>query len=96
MIIRKTLFFYPINYHLSKQTTTERRNYIMSQLLKKVGSNVRLYRRKKNLTQKKLAEKSGIHQTYLSRIENGRINIFLTTLIKIARALETRPRNLVK
>ena len=36
-----------------------------------------------DLTQDELAEKSGTKKSYISRIENGRSDIMLTTLFKI-------------
>ena len=68
----------------------------MSQVLITVSNNVRRYRLKKKLSQQQLAKKAKIHPTYLSRIENAKINIFLTTLFKLARALGVRARDLVK
>lgn len=42
----------------------------------------------RNLTQEQLAERAGIQQNNLSRIENGRYNPGLDILIRIANALE--------
>ena len=41
------------------------------------------------LTQKKLALQSGLEQAYLSKIERGKINIKIDTLVNIADALGT-------
>jgi len=44
-------------------------------------------RKKKNLTQEQLAEKTGIEKGQISRIENGKYNLTLATINKIAAAL---------
>lgn len=45
-------------------------------------------RLRKGLSQARLAEKTGMRQSVISRIENGRINPNLRTLLVIARALD--------
>ncbi len=44
-------------------------------------------RKKKNLTQEQLAEITGIEKGQISRIENGKYNLTLATINKIATAL---------
>ena len=44
-------------------------------------------RQEKNITQKQLAELTGISQADISRLENGNANPSLSTLQKIARGL---------
>jgi transcriptional regulator with XRE-family HTH domain len=68
----------------------------VSQILQKIAKNTRYYRLKKNLTQRQLAKKAKIHPSYVSRIENAKINMFLTTLYAIAKALGVDARDLVK
>jgi transcriptional regulator with XRE-family HTH domain len=41
------------------------------------------------LTQEELAEKCGLHVNYISRMEKGRINPSILTIIKLAKALKT-------
>jgi len=53
-----------------------------------IGLKIRTLRRENKLTQKSLAIKSGISNTYLSDIEVGRPNPSLRTLEKIAYAME--------
>lgn len=57
-----------------------------------VGQRIRQIRKEKNLTQRQLADMVGINFTYLSRVENDRLDADQTpreeTLQKIARALE--------
>lgn len=68
----------------------------MAQILRTIAKNVYHYRLKKGLTQKELAEKIKVHPSYISHVENARINIYLTTLVNLARALGVGPRDLVK
>ena len=50
--------------------------FIISEMLKDA-------RKKKKITQEQLAEKTGTKKSYISRIENGKGNIQLSTLIRI-------------
>lgn len=50
--------------------------FIISEMLKEA-------RREANLTQEQLAEKTGTKKSYISKIENGKGNIQLSTLIRI-------------
>ena len=50
--------------------------FIVSEMLKTA-------RKEANLTQEQLAEKSGTKKSYISKIENGKGNIQLSTLIRI-------------
>lgn len=48
------------------------------------------------LTQKELAYKSKLSETSIKQIESGKGNPLLSTLIKIAKALNIKPYQLVK
>lgn len=52
---------------------------------------VQMVRRRNELglTQRELAEKAGTHQSQISRLENAEHDVQLSTLIKIAEALDT-------
>ena len=50
--------------------------FIVSEMLKEA-------RKEANLTQEQLAEKAGTKKSYISKIENGKGNIQLSTLIRI-------------
>ena len=50
--------------------------FIISEMLKEA-------RKEANITQEQLAEKTGTKKSYISRIENGKGNIQLSTLIRI-------------
>lgn len=52
-----------------------------------IGKEIRRVRKEEGLSQEQLAEKVGISQQLISRIEKGKENMSLLTLKKIARAL---------
>ena len=54
----------------------------------RVGLNVQRLRRAKGLSQEELAHQAGIHQTYLSGVENGRRNPSIMVLQRIATPLD--------
>ncbi|NJM54854.1 MAG: helix-turn-helix transcriptional regulator [Verrucomicrobiae bacterium] len=61
-----------------------------------LGEAVRSRRRHLKLTQEKLAEKSGLSTVFISRIECAKESPSLDSLVKIARALGVKVRDLVQ
>ena len=61
-----------------------------------LGETVRAKRKEKGLSQEKLAEKSDLSTVFISRIERGEESPTLDNLVKIARALGVRVRDLVE
>ena len=57
-------------------------------IIKVFAENIRKYRIEKNLSQEALAEKAGLHRTYINAIECGRRSIALENVQRIADALE--------
>jgi transcriptional regulator with XRE-family HTH domain len=55
--------------------------------LKSVGAKVRAIRKAKNISQEKLAELSSLHPTYISNIEQGKVNASVYSFYKVANAL---------
>lgn len=56
---------------------------------------IRKIRKEKKLSLRQLAEKSGLSVSFLSNLENGRVNITLSSLKKIATALEVPVARLI-
>jgi transcriptional regulator with XRE-family HTH domain len=60
-----------------------------------VGNNIKKYRKILNISQEELAEKAGLHRTYIGGIERGERNITLDSLQVIAAALNAAPVELI-
>jgi len=59
----------------------------MVDIQKRFGKKMKELRKRKNLSQERLARKSGLHRTYISDIERGARNVSLKNIEKIAKAL---------
>lgn len=66
-----------------------------SELLIKFGEKVRQERIALQLSQEALAERAGVHRTYVGMIERGEKNISLENIDKIAKALNLSLSQLV-
>jgi transcriptional regulator with XRE-family HTH domain len=60
------------------------------------GNRVREERLRLNLSQEGLAERAGLHRTYIGMIERAEKNITLVNMSKIAKALDISLAELVK
>ena len=47
------------------------------------------------MTQEKLAERAELHTNYVGSVERGERNVGLETIYRLAKALQTDPRNLL-
>jgi len=63
-------------------------------VLKTLGEKIRALRLRRHLTQQQLAEALGLSVAYVSLIERGGRNPPFTTVVAIAFALKTSPREL--
>jgi len=61
-----------------------------------VASNLRRLRKELGISQEELAEKCGLHRTYIGAIERSERNITLQTLEKLAESLGVSPHDLLK
>jgi transcriptional regulator with XRE-family HTH domain len=61
-----------------------------------LGTNLRQARERLGLTQEQVAERSGVHATEVSRIEAGKRDPKVTTLQRLAAALEVPPGRLLE
>lgn len=63
--------------------------------LERVGDRVRERRVAAGLTQAQLAERCGLHRTFVGSVERGERNVALLSLKKIAAALRVTPAALL-
>ena len=63
--------------------------------LKTFGRHLRDLRLRQAMTQEALAEKAGLHPTYIGGIERGERNLGLANILKLARALGVTPSELM-
>lgn len=66
------------------------------ELLIVIGKNIKKIREEKNITQAELAARCNYEKSNMSRIESGRTNLTIGTLLNIAESLETTIINLIK
>lgn len=57
-------------------------------ILEEFGQKVLDARRRKGLSQRAVAERTGVPQAHISKIEQGRVDIRLSSLVELARALD--------
>ena len=62
---------------------------------KRLGEKICTARRKRSISQEKLAFLSDVDRTYVARIEEGKVNPSLRIVHKIARALRVRIQRLI-
>ena len=60
-----------------------------------LGTNLRATRERLGLTQEQVAQRSGVHSTEVSRIEAGKRDPKVSTLERLAKAVEVKPGRLL-
>jgi transcriptional regulator with XRE-family HTH domain len=55
--------------------------------LKIIGEKIRAIRKSRRISQEELAELSGLHPTYISDIENGKVNASVYSYFEISKGL---------
>ena len=68
---------------------------IRASQLKSFGANLRRERTRQSVTQERLAEMVSLHPRTIQKIEAGEVNILLTTVIRLQRALRCPWENLM-
>ena len=68
----------------------------MTSEIKAFGKAICALRVDHGLSQEELAERAGIHRTYVSQLERGIKSPTLAVLTKIAKALGTKPSRLLR
>jgi transcriptional regulator with XRE-family HTH domain len=56
-------------------------------LLKELGLRIRDLRRAKGLSQEDLADKCGVHRTFMGTVERGESNLSFSNILKVASTL---------
>ena len=64
--------------------------------LERFGARVRAERERLGVSQEELAERAGLHRTYVGGVERGERNIGLLNVLRIARALAITPSALLR
>ncbi len=65
------------------------------QIGQRFAANLRRARRAQDLTQEALGDAAGLHRTEIGLLENSKRDPRLTTIAKLAQALETTPSRLL-
>jgi transcriptional regulator with XRE-family HTH domain len=68
----------------------------MSDILKKVGNNLKKYREIKSITQEELSRICGLHRNYIGSVERGERNISIKSMEKIAQGLNIKVERLLE
>ena len=66
-----------------------------TEFLKQLGKKLKEVRLKNNLTQEVLAEKVGIHPTYVGKLEGGKNNPSILMLYKFSKVLNIELKDLL-
>jgi transcriptional regulator with XRE-family HTH domain len=69
---------------------------VEGELQQRVGRNLRAYRLDRGWSQETLADKLGVHRTYMGGIERGERNLTLKSVERIAARLRVDPLELLK
>lgn len=62
---------------------------------KAIGETIRKHRKAAQISQEKLAERADLHPVYLGQVERGEQTVSVYALIRVAKALGVRVRDLV-
>jgi transcriptional regulator with XRE-family HTH domain len=60
-----------------------------------LAANLRRLRTEVGLSQEELADRAGVHRTYISSVERGQRNVSLENIFGLATALGVDPRDLI-
>ena len=62
----------------------------------KLGSKIQKLRHQKEWSQEELADRATLHRTYISHIENGKREISLETVCRVAKGFGISPSEILK
>lgn len=78
-----TSFEEHLDERYGKSSTTKRQEFEIKAKAFAIGELIKEERRRANLTQQQLADKTGTKKSFISRIENGHSDIQLSTLFRL-------------
>lgn len=61
-----------------------------------LGTRIRQLRTEKSLSQEELADRAGLHRTYIGAVERGERNVSLDNILAIAQALKVTASELLR
>jgi transcriptional regulator with XRE-family HTH domain len=64
--------------------------------LQRFGTRVRVERERLGVSQEELADRAGMHRTYLGGVERGERNLGLLNVLRLARSLGVAPATLFR
>lgn len=71
------------------------RDPLLGSQLQAIGKNLRSLRRERSLSQEDLADKAGLHRTYIGSLERGERNVAIGNLFALASALDVTVTELI-
>ncbi len=63
---------------------------------KRFGETVRRFREDEGISQEELADRCGLHRTYIGSVERGERNVSLANIVRLAQALKRAPSALLE
>ena len=63
---------------------------------KTLGETVRRLREHEGISQEELADRCGLHRTYVGSVERGERNVSLANIVRLAKALNVAPSSLLE
>lgn len=66
------------------------------EILRHIGAQVRAGRQRLGLNQDDFADKAGMHRAYVGMVESGKKDLRVSTLYRLAHALEVDVRSLLQ
>ena len=63
---------------------------------RKLGASISRLREAEGISQEELAERCGLHRTYIGSVERGERNVSLNNIVRIAKALRTKASVMVE
>jgi len=79
----------------NQKAATKRNNAHLEPFLVSLGRKIQDRRKSLSKSQREIAATAELDRAYLSAVENGKYNVTVGALLKIASALETSPEELI-